>query len=251
MLTSTDVNPTTVRRAGRTPAASPRTTARCSSCAMRHLCMPQGLSMDDLPKLEALICNARSVRRGESLYRAGDPFDTLYAVRSGSLKTVMAHRDGREQVTGLRLAGDPLGIDGISTDFHTWSATALEDSSVCIIPYSALKHMCRETSAMQDRLHRLMSDQLIRESSQMMVLGSLSADERVAAFLLDVSNRNGQRGYSYAEFNLRMTREDMGSYLGMTLETVSRTLSRFQKRGLIDAQGKLIRIIDLEGLRHL
>ncbi len=251
MLTSTDVTHTTVRRPGRTPTASPRTTARCSSCAMRHLCMPQGLSPDDLPKLEALICNARGVRRGESLYRAGDPFDTLYAVRSGSLKTVMAHRDGREQITGLRLAGDPLGIDGISTDFHTWSATALEDSSVCIIPYSALKHMCRETSAMQDRLHRLMSDQLIRESSQMMVLGSLSADERVAAFLLDVSTRNGQRGYSYAEFNLRMTREDMGSYLGMTLETVSRTLSRFQKRGLIDAQGKLIRIIDLEGLRHL
>ncbi|WP_321885381.1 helix-turn-helix domain-containing protein [Paraburkholderia bannensis] len=251
MLTSTVVTHTTVRRSGRTPTASPRTTARCSSCAMRHLCMPQGLAPDDLPKLEALICNARSVRRGEALYRAGDAFDTLYAVRSGSLKTVMAHRDGREQVTGLRLAGDPLGIDGISTDFHTWSSVALEDSSVCIIPYSALKHMCRETGAMQDRLHRLMSDQLIRESSQMMVLGSLSADERVAAFLLDVSERNGQRGYSYAEFNLRMTREDMGSYLGMTLETVSRTLSRFQKRGLIDAQGKLIRIIDLEGLRHL
>nr|WP_224011508.1 MULTISPECIES: helix-turn-helix domain-containing protein [Paraburkholderia] len=218
---------------------------------MRHLCMPQGLALDDLPKLEALICTARSVRRGESLYRAGDPFDSLYAVRSGSLKTVMAHRDGREQVTGLRLAGDPLGLDGISTDTHTCSAVALEDSSVCIIPYPALKHLCRETCAMQDRLHRLMSEQLIRESSQMMVLGSLSADERVAAFLLDVSERNGLRGYSHAEFNLRMTREDMGSYLGMTLETVSRTLSRFQKRGLIDAQGKLIRIIDIDGLRHL
>ena len=111
--------------------------------------------------------------------------------------------------------------------------------------------MCRETGAMQDRLHRLMGEQLIRETSQMMVLGSLSADERVAAFLLDVSERNGQRGYSHAEFNLRMTREDMGSYLGMTLETVSRTLSRFQKRGLIDAQGKLIRIVDHDGLRHL
>nr|WP_233871474.1 helix-turn-helix domain-containing protein [Paraburkholderia adhaesiva] len=218
---------------------------------MRHLCMPQGLAVDDMPKLEALICTARSVRRGEALYRAGDQFDNLYAVRSGSLKTVMAHRDGREQVTGLRLAGDPLGLDGISTDSHTCTAVALEDSSVCIVPYAALKHMCRETGTMQDRLHRLMSEQLIRESSQMMVLGSLSADERVAAFLLDVSDRNGQRGYSHAEFNLRMTREDMGSYLGMTLETVSRTLSRFQKRGLIDAQGKLIRIIDLEGLRHL
>jgi CRP/FNR family transcriptional regulator, anaerobic regulatory protein len=251
MLTPTVVSHSSVRRTSRTPVANPRSSARCSSCAMRHLCMPQGLAVDDMPKLEALICTARSVRRGEALYRAGDPFDNLYAVRSGSLKTVMAHRDGREQVTGLRLAGDPLGLDGISTDSHTCTAVALEDSSVCIVPYAALKHMCRETGTMQDRLHRLMSEQLIRESSQMMVLGSLSADERVAAFLLDVSDRNGQRGYSHAEFNLRMTREDMGSYLGMTLETVSRTLSRFQKRGLIDAQGKLIRIIDLEGLRHV
>ncbi|HTH61312.1 MAG TPA: helix-turn-helix domain-containing protein [Paraburkholderia sp.] len=218
---------------------------------MRHLCMPQGLPHDDLPKLEALICSARSVRRGEALYRVSDPFDNLYAVRSGSLKTVMAHRDGREQVTGLRIAGEPLGLDGISSNTHTCTAVALEDSSVCIIPYSALKHMCRETGALQDRLHRLMGEQLLRESSQMMVLGSLSADERVAAFLLDVSERNGQRGYSHAEFNLRMTREDMGSYLGMTLETVSRTLSRFQKRGLIDAQGKLIHIIDLDGLRQV
>jgi CRP/FNR family transcriptional regulator, anaerobic regulatory protein len=251
MLNPTVVSPTTVRHTSRTTASNPRTTARCSSCAMRHLCMPQGLASDDLSKLESLICSARNVRRGEAVYRVGDPFDNLYAVRSGSLKTVMAHRDGREQVTSLRLAGDPLGLDAISSDAHTSTAIALEDSSVCIIPYAALKHMCRETSAMQDRLHRLMSEQLIRESSQMMVLGSLSADERVAAFLLDVSDRNGQRGYSHAEFNLRMTREDMGSYLGMTLETVSRTLSRFQKRGLIDAHGKLIRILDIEGLRHL
>jgi CRP/FNR family transcriptional regulator, anaerobic regulatory protein len=251
MLTPTVVSHTTVRRTNRTPAASARTAARCSSCAMRHLCMPQGLAPDDMPKIEALICSARNVRRGEALYRAGDAFDNLYAVRSGSLKTVMAHRDGREQVTGLRLAGDPLGLDGISADNHTSSAVALEDSSVCIVPYTALKHLCRETGAMQDRLHRLMSEQLYRESAQMMVLGSLSADERVAAFLLDVSDRNGQRGYSHTEFNLRMTRDDMGSYLGMTLETVSRTLSRFQKRGLIETQGKLIRILDLDGLRQI
>ncbi len=251
MLTPNAVSHTTVRRASRTPPPNPRSTTRCSSCSMRHLCMPQGLAQDDLPKLEALICTARSIRRGESLYRVGDPFDNIYAVRSGSLKTVMAHRDGREQVIGLSLAGEALGVDGISTEYHTCTASALEDSSVCIVPYAALKHMCRETLAMQDRLNRLMSNQLIRESTQMMVLGSLSADERVAAFLLDVSERNRQRGYSHSEFNLRMTREDMGSYLGMTLETVSRTLSRFQKRGLIDAQGKLIRIIDLEGLSHL
>ncbi|PLZ04434.1 Crp/Fnr family transcriptional regulator [Burkholderia sp. WAC0059] len=251
MLTPNIASHSTVRRGSHPPVASQRSAARCSSCAMRHLCMPQGLTHEDMPKLEALICTARSIRRGEALYRVGDPLDNLYAVRSGSLKTVMIHRDGREQVTGLRLAGEPIGFDGLSDNVHTCTAVALEDSSVCIVPYTALKHMCRETGAMLDRLHRLMGEQLLRESSQMMVLGSLSADERVAAFLIDVSERNGQRGYSHAEFNLRMTREDMGSYLGMTLETVSRTLSRFQKRGLIGAQGKLIRIIDLEGLQHL
>jgi len=218
---------------------------------MRHLCMPQGLRAEDLPRLEALICTARTVARGETLYRAGARFEYLYAVRAGSLKTTMAHRDGREQVTGLRLAGEALGLDGISTDAHTCSAIALEDSSVCIVPYTALKHMCRETDTMQDRLHRLMGEQIVREASQMMLLGSLNADERVAAFLLDVSERNAQRGYSSAEFNLRMTREDMGSYLGMTLETVSRTLSKFQRLGLIGTRGKLIRIADLEGLRNL
>jgi CRP/FNR family transcriptional regulator len=218
---------------------------------MRQLCMPQGLSPEELPELEALICSARPVRRGEALYRAGDPFDHLYAVRSGSLKTTMAHRDGREQVTGLRLAGEALGLDGISEDTHACSATALEDSTVCIIPYAALKNLCREIGSMQDRLHKLMGEQIVREAAQMMVLGSLCADERVAAFLLDVSERNAKRGYSSAEFNLRMTREDMGSYLGTTLETVSRTLSRFQKRGLIDTKGKLIRIVDLDGLRQV
>jgi CRP/FNR family transcriptional regulator len=218
---------------------------------MRQLCMPQGLSAEELPKLEALIYSARPVQRGESLYRSGDTFDNLYAVRSGSLKTTMAHRDGREQVTGLRLAGEALGLDGISDDKHACSATALEDSTVCIVPYVALKQLCREVGSMQERLHKLMGEQIVREAAQMMVLGSLSADERVAAFLLDVSERNAKRGYSSAEFNLRMTREDMGSYLGMTLETVSRTLSRFQKRGLIDTQGKFIRIVDIEGLRQV
>ncbi|WP_404935531.1 fumarate/nitrate reduction transcriptional regulator Fnr [Paraburkholderia sp. DHOC27] len=252
MLTPTAVTSAPVRRMpGIPPRSAGRSAARCSSCAMRQLCMPQGLSPDELPKLEALICTARPVRRGEALYRSGDSFDHLYAVRSGSLKTTMAHRDGREQVTGLRLAGEALGLDGISVDKHACSATALEDSTVCIIPYPALKKLCREIGSMQERLHKLMGEQIVREAAQMMVLGSLSADERVAAFLLDVSERNAARGYSSAEFNLRMTREDMGSYLGTTLETVSRTLSRFQKRGLIDTQGKLIRIIDLEGLKQV
>lgn len=238
-----------VRQSSRPPLGATQPSARCSGCAMRHLCMPQGLPDEDLPKLEALICGARKLRRGEALYRSGDRFDSLFAVRSGSLKTLIVNRDGREQITGLRLAGDALGLDGIASDVHAFSAVALEDSSICTLPYAALKTLCRESGTMQDRLHRLMGDQFNQEASQMMVLGSLTAEERVAAFLMDVSARNWQRGYSQAEFRLRMSREDMGSYLGITLETVSRILSRFQKRGLIDAQGKLIRIVDSEGLQ--
>jgi CRP/FNR family transcriptional regulator, anaerobic regulatory protein len=238
-----------VRQSSRAPLGATPPSARCSGCAMRHLCMPQGLPVEDLSKLEAVVCGARKVRRGEALYRTGDRFDSLFAVRSGSLKTLIVNRDGREQITGLRLAGDSLGLDGIATDVHAFSAVALEDSSICTLPYAALKNLCRESGTMQDRLHRLMGDQFNQEASQMMVLGSLTAEERVAAFLLDVSARNWQRGYSQAEFRLRMSREDMGSYLGITLETVSRILSRFQKRGLIDAQGKLIKIVDIDGLQ--
>jgi len=240
-----------MRQRGRAPLGLTPPSARCSGCAMRHLCMPQGLPAEDLPKLEALICSARKVRRGESLYRSGDRFDSLFAVRSGSLKTLIVNRDGREQITGLRLAGDALGLDGIADDVHAFSAVALEDSSICTLPYAALKSLCRESSTMMDRLQRLMGDQFNQEASQMLVLGSLTAEERVAAFLLDVAARNWQRGYSQAEFRLRMSREDMGSYLGMTLETVSRMLSRFHKRGLIEMEGKLIRITDFSGLRSM
>jgi CRP/FNR family transcriptional regulator, anaerobic regulatory protein len=240
-----------LRRAGARPATALRQHANCSSCAMRHLCMPQGLAADEMPKLEAVICTAQTVRRGATLYRAGEAFSNLYAVRSGSLKTVLTHRDGREQVTGLHLAGEALGLDGISDDRHTCDAVALEDSSVCIIPYDALKSLCRETGSMQQRLHKLMGEQIVRETAQMMLLGSLNAEERVATFLLDVSARHARRGYSPSEFQLRMTRDEMGSYLGMTLETVSRMLSRFQKRGVIEIEGKLIRIIDFTALHSL
>ncbi|KVE25075.1 Crp/Fnr family transcriptional regulator [Burkholderia singularis] len=230
---------------------TPRRSAQCSTCAMRHLCMPQGLTAEALAHLESVICSARAVRRNEALFREGDAFDNLYAVRSGSLKTVATRYDGREQVTGLHLAGEALGLDGICDDAHPRTAIALEDSSVCVIPYSALKALCSKASTMQLRMHKLMSEQIVRETSQAMVLGSLNAEERVAAFLLDVSSRYMKRGYSPTEFNLRMTREDIGSYLGMTLETVSRTLSKFHKRGLIEMHGRIVRIVDFDGLRRL
>lgn len=225
--------------------------ARCTECAIRQVCIPQGLEAAVLPRFEALVMTGRRVRAGEPLYFLGDRFQSLYAVRSGSLKTFITHREGREQITGLRLPGEALGLDGIASGVQTLSAVALEDSTVCTLPYSALKDLGRESTAMQDRLHQVMGEEINRESTQMMMLGSLSAESRLASFLLDVSERNGLRGYSPSEFRLRLTREEMGSYLGITLETVSRSMTRLRKLGLIVANAKDIRITDFDGLREI
>lgn len=232
-------------------AHASRQASRCSTCAARDLCMPKGLDPDALAHLEALILSARPVRRGEALFREGDAFDNLYAVRSGSLKTVATRHDGRERITGLHLTGEALGLDGIWDEVHPRTAIALEDSSVCVIPYPALSTLCSNASTMQQRMHKLMSEQIAREAAQTMLLGSLSAEERVSAFLLDVSSRYLKRGFSPNEFNLRMTREEIGSYLGMTLETVSRTLSKLQKRGLIEMHGRAVKIVDFDSLQQL
>lgn len=235
------------------PATSVRTRAatNCSSCAMHALCMPQGLTQPETERMEALISTSRTVRSGESLYRANDSFQSIYAVRAGSFKTVVMHLDGREQVTGFSIAGDMLGLDGVCSGQHSCNALAIEDSNVCIIPFHLLEAMCREVKTMQQHVHRLMGGEIVREATLMMLLGTMSADQRVAAFLLNLSGKLKSRGYSPAEFHLRMTREEIGSYLGMKLETVSRMFSKFQKDGLVDTHGKQIRILDMEGLARV
>jgi CRP/FNR family transcriptional regulator len=233
-------------------ARAPRKDAlRCSACSMRSICMPQGLTPEEMQMIEALVCPSRTIKQGEMIYRANDPFHNLYAVRAGSFKTVVMHRDGREHVAGFHLAGDLLGLDGVCSSFHTCDAVALEDSKVCIIPFQQLETMCREVKVLQQHVHRMMGGEIVRESSQMMLLGTMSAEQRVATFLLNLSDRLRMRGYSPAEFHLRMTREEIGSYLGIKLETVSRMLSRFQRDGLLDTRGKDIRILDHEGLMRV
>jgi CRP/FNR family transcriptional regulator len=236
---------------GQVPASvrAPRKDAlRCTACSMRSICMPQGLTPEELQRIESLICPSRTIKQGEAIYRANDTFQNIYAVRVGSFKTVVMHRDGREQVTGFHLAGDSLGLDGVCSGRHSCDAVALEDSKVCIIPFHLLETMCREVKVVQQHVHRMMGGEIVRESSQMMLLGTMSAEQRVATFLLNLSDRLRMRGYSPAEFHLRMTREEIGSYLGIKLETVSRMLSKFQRDGLLDTHGKDIRILDHEGL---
>lgn len=250
MLTPIEPSHATAHSRTRAPVASSHAGVRCSDCVMRHLCMTQDLPAGQMARFEALVVRTRNVRKGEALYRTGEPLNHFYVVRSGSFMSVMNRPDGREQVTGLYLAGDPLGLDDICADTHTFSIIALEHSTVCMVPYPALKSLCRETASMQDRLYQLWGEQLARGTSWAAILSRCSAGERVAAFLLDVSERLGKRGFSHVEFELRMTRAAIGSLLGMTLESVSRAMTRIQHCGLIEVRGKHVRINDVEALRR-
>ena len=223
----------------------------CSACNLRELCLPVGLSDEELSSIDDIIGTRRTVRRGESLFHAGEAFTALYAVRTGFFKTVVSAADGREQVTGFQMAGELIGLDGISTDHHSCDAIALEDSQVCMIPYSQLETLSREVTLLQHQFHKIMSREIVRDHGVMMLLGSMRAEERLAAFLLNMSQRFTARGFSPSEFHLRMTRDEIGSYLGLKLETVSRAFSRFQEDGLVAVQQKHIRILDTPGLKRL
>src|ERR1700674_2229026 len=198
----------------------------------------------DMSLLADRAYTRKRVKRGETLYRAGEAFDSLYARRSGSFKSSAVLEDGRDQVTGFHMAGEIVGTDGIGTDRHTADLVALEDSEVCIIPYGRL-----EEAGLQRLLHKAMSRELVRDQGVMMVLGTMRADERLAAFLLNLSQRLVALGFSPSDFHLRMTRDEIGSYIGLSLETVSRLFSRFQDEGLITVQQKHVRILDIAGLK--
>lgn len=221
----------------------------CKTCAMAGLCTRDAIDALARERLNHVVQCIRTVHRGHALYRPGDPFGSIYAVRTGSFKTVVMHREGREQVTGFRIVGDTLGIDGIASGRHSCEAIALEDSSVCVMPFDLLEFLCREVKAIQHHVHQMLGAEIVRESTLMMLLGSTTAEERVAAFLADLSRRWQARGYSAAAFTLKMTREEIGSYLGLKLETVSRMLSRLQGRRLIEVHGKDLRILDIDRLR--
>ena len=223
----------------------------CSNCNLRELCLPYGLSEEELGKLDDLVSTRRRLKRGEHLYRAGEAFDAIYAIRSGFFKTDVLLEDGRDQVTGFQMAGELLGLDGISTEHHTCNAIALEDSEICAIPFPHLESLSRDIPTLQHHFHKVMSREIVRDHGVMMLLGTMRAEERLAAFLLNLSQRFTARGFSHAEFYLRMTREEIGSYLGLKLETVSRAFSRFQEEGHIAVQQKHIRILNVNGLKAL
>jgi CRP/FNR family transcriptional regulator len=233
----------------RPPApAAQRHAAGCSSCNLKEVCLPSSLSADDMRRVERIVYARRRVRRGEALFNAGGDFRAIYAVRSGFFKTSVLERDGREQVTGFFMGGELLGMDGIGAGRYHGTATALEDSEVCVMPFTLVEELAREVPALQRLLHQVLAREIVRDHGVMMLLGSMRAEERLATFLLNLSKRFTRRGYSPSDFHLRMTREEIGSYLGLKLETVSRLFSKFQEDGLLEVQQKHVRICDSAAL---
>jgi CRP/FNR family transcriptional regulator len=224
--------------------------ALCSTCHLREICLPCGLTGPEVERLDGLKFGRRKVAAGQTLYNEGDKFTCVYAVRSGTFKSSLVIADGREQVSGFHFPGELLGLDGLAAGKHASTATALEDTEVCAIPYANLSELSAGSPSLQMAMARLMSREIVREHGLMMLLGSMSAEERLAAFLLNLSQRMKARGYSPREFHLRMSRAEIGSYLGMKLETVSRTFSAFQQQGLLEVQRKHVLILDLEGLNR-
>lgn len=223
----------------------------CSSCNLRELCLPVGLSQNELDKLDHLISVRKKIKRGTALYSAGDPFSSLFAVRSGFFKTRITTPDGRDQVTGFQMMGEIMGLDGIVNDRHSCDAIALEDAEVCVMPFHKVEELSREFNSLQHHVHKIMSREIVRDQSVMMLLGGMRAEERLAAFLLNLVQRLNARGFSKSELVLRMTREEIGNYLGMKLETVSRTFSKFVDDGLIEVRQRYVQILDADGLRAI
>ena len=223
----------------------------CSSCSLRELCLPGVIEPREMERIDRLVNHRRKLRRGEHLYRAGARLSSLYAIRSGTMKSCVLHEDGREQVAGFHMTGDLLGMDAIGGGRHTCDTVALEDCEVCEMPFSCLEELSRELPPLQQQLHRIMSREIVRDHGVMVLLGSMRSDERLAAFLLNLAQRLRARGFSASALVLRMTREEIGSYLGLKLETVSRTFSAFQDAGLLEVKQRQIRILDADGLRKL
>jgi CRP/FNR family transcriptional regulator len=198
-----------------------------------------------------MVSTRRRVKRGEPLFRAGDRFDAIYPIRVGFFKTRVTSDDGREQVTGFPMPGDILGFDAISAGTFQCDAIALEDAEACVVQFDRLEALTREFNGLQRQVHRVLSREIVRDQGVMLLLGTMRAEQRIATFVLNLSQRFAQRGFSPREFILRMTREEIGNYLGLKLETVSRAFSKLQEEGVIGVEQKRLRIADTNRLREI
>lgn len=237
-----------IRLKADTPLPAASAMVLCTTCHHREPCASCRIDVDDVRQLEALRFSQRKIKTGQTLFQEGDYFQFLYVVRSGTFKSRLSLTDGREHINGFCMAGEILGLDGVAYGTHASSAMALEDADVCVTSYAHLTELAASNASILQMLARMMSREILRQQRLNILLGSMNAEERLAAFLLNVSRRLSMRGYSAVEFHLRMSRAEIGSYLGMTLETVSRTFSAFQQLHLLEVDKRHIRLLNIDGL---
>jgi CRP/FNR family transcriptional regulator len=230
-------------------ASFARASGACLNCCLLAWCFRADVTLAQAAQINALTEHQRRVRSKGFLFRAGDSLRLLYVIRSGSLKTSITDRDGREQVTGFSLPGEFIGTEAIETGVHPCNVVALEPSTVCGVPYADIERLCRDIPSLQQHLLRMMSGEIARRSGLMMLLGTMRAEERLAAFLINLSRRYAARGFSATQFALRMSREEIGSFLGLKFETVSRLFSRFHDYGILGVDGRNIEILNPERLQ--
>ncbi|TYK64697.1 fumarate/nitrate reduction transcriptional regulator Fnr [Colwellia echini] len=220
----------------------------CHNCSISELCLPFSLNNQELNSLDEIIDRKRPIHKGDKLFQDGEVMHALFAIRSGTFKTYTINQQGEEQITGFHLAGDLLGFDAIADNSHPSFAQALETSMVCEIPYVNLDELSDTMPKLKKQVLRLMSNEIKTDQAMLTLLNRKNAEQRVATFIVSLSERYHARGLSASEFRLTMTRSDIGNYIGLTVETISRLLNRFHKIGLIKVEGKLISIVDFDML---
>ncbi|GGM22369.1 fumarate/nitrate reduction transcriptional regulator Fnr [Pseudomonas asuensis] len=218
--------------------------AHCKDCSLAPLCLPLSLNLEDLDELDSIVKRGRPLKKGDYLFRQGDGFGSVFAVRSGALKTFSVTDNGEEQITGFHLPSELVGLSGMDTELHPVSAQALETTSVCEIPFEHLDELADQLPQLRRQLMRVMSREIRDDQQMMLLLSKKSADERIATFLVNLSARFRARGFSAQQFRLSMSRNEIGNYLGLAVETVSRVFTRFQQSGIIEAEGKEVHILD-------
>ena len=226
-------------------------TVSCASCRLSELCLPLALNKSEIHKLDAIVERNRPLTKGDHLYRQTDEFKSVYAVRSGSFKSYFLSDSGKSRVTGFYLLGDIIGMDGIASNKYANSTSALEHSSICEIPFSQLGKLSRELPSLQHHFFAIMGNEIAKDQQVHTLLSSYSAEERTASFLLGLSSRYARVSLSPTRFLLSMTRGDIGEYLGLTVETVSRIFTSLQKKRLISVDNREIELLDIESLRDI
>ena len=218
--------------------------AHCKDCSLASLCLPLSLDLEDMDALDDIVKRGRPLKKGEFLFRQGDTFTSVFAVRSGALKTFSLSDAGEEQITGFHLPSELVGLSGMDTELYPVSAQALETTSVCEIPFERLDELSVSLPQLRRQLMRVMSREIRDDQQMMLLLSKKTADERIATFLVNLSARFSARGFSANQFRLAMSRNEIGNHLGLAVETVSRVFTRFQQSKLLEAEGKEVHILD-------